>query len=180
MWNLMCKEGIWYPIEGMQSFCERLVKAVKRNFNHQQNGEPQREHGGMSEIRLNKEVAEIRVENGRVLGVTLRDGTQIDSDSVISNADYKNTFLRLIGPERVPRDWYEAVSTAKQTGSIFQVCLGIDARKVNLSAFKEASRIIYRRDLKDTKEETLHWDAAEIDPEALASQETRSEPLGWR
>jgi all-trans-retinol 13,14-reductase len=171
MWNLMCKEGIWYPIEGMQSFCERFVKAVKRNLNHQQNHEPQREHGGMSEIRLNKEVAEIRVENGRVLGVTLRDGTQMDSDSVISNADYKNTFVRLIGPERVSRDWYKAVSTAKQTGSIFQVCLGVDARKVNLSVFKKASRIIYRRDPKDTKEEALHWDAVEIDPEALASQE---------
>jgi len=171
MWNLMCKEGIWYPIEGMQSFCEKLVKAVKRNFDHQQNHEPQREHGGMSEIRLNKEVAEIRVENGRVLGVTLRDGTQMDSDSVISNADYKNTFVRLIGPERVSRDWYKAVSTAKQTGSIFQVCLGVDARKVNLSVFKKASRIIYRRDPKDTKEEALQWDAVEIDPEALASQE---------
>jgi ferredoxin--NADP+ reductase len=171
MWNLMCKEGIWYPIEGMQSFCERLVKAVKRNFDRQQNDEPKRENSGMGEIRLNREVAEIRVENGRVLGVTLKDDTQIDSDSVISNADYKNTFVRLMGPEMVPREWYEAVSTAKQTGSIFQVCLGIDTRKVNLSAFKKASRIIFRRDPKDTKEETLHWDAVEIDPEALASQE---------
>jgi len=171
MWNLMCKEGIWYPIEGMQSFCERLVKAVKRNFDHQQNGKPKRENGGMGEIRLNKEVAEIRVENGRVLGVTLKDGTQIDSDSVISNADYKNTFVRLMGLEMVPREWYEAVSTAKQTGSIFQVCLGIDARKVDLAAFKKVSRIIYRRGPKDTREETLHWDAVEIDPRALASQE---------
>jgi len=59
---------------------------------------------------------------------------KIDSDSIISNADYKNTFLRLIGPEMVPREWYEAVSTAKQTGSVFQVCLGIDARKVDLSS----------------------------------------------
>ena len=171
MWNLMCKEGIWYPMEGMKSLCERLVKAVNRNFNYQQNGKSKRENGGMGEIRLNKEVTEIRVVSGRVLGVTLKDGTQIDSDSVISNADYKNTFLRLIGPEMVPHDWYEAISTTKQTGSVFQVCLGIDLRKVNLSAFKEASRIIYRRYLKDSKEETLHWDAAEIDPETLASQE---------
>ena len=171
MWNLMCEEGIWYPIDGMKSFCERLVKAVKRNFNHQQDGKSKRENGGVGEIRLNKEVAKIRVKSGRVLGVTFKDGTQIDSDSVISNADYKNTFLRLIGPEMVPREWYEAVSTAKQTGSVFQVCLGIDARKVDLSAFKEASRIIYRRDPKNSKEETLQWDAAEIDPEALARQE---------
>lgn len=46
--------------EGMQSFCERLVKAVNRNFNHHQNGEPKRENGGIGEIRLNKEVAEVK------------------------------------------------------------------------------------------------------------------------
>jgi len=171
MWNLMCKEGIWYPAEGMRSFCERLVKAVRRNFDHRQSGGPEGEKSGIGEIRLNKEVAEIRVENGRVLGVTLKDGVQIDSHSVISNADYRTTFVKLIGPEMVLREWYAAVSTARQTGSIFQVCLGIDGRKVDLSAFRKASRIIYRRDPKDTEEETLHWDAVEIDPEAFAGQE---------
>ena len=65
MWNLMSHEGIWFPQEGMQSFCERLVRAVVRN----------NENSG--EIRLNKEVAKIRVDQGKVLGVTLKDGTQI-------------------------------------------------------------------------------------------------------
>jgi hypothetical protein len=68
----------------------------------------------------------------------------------------------------VPRVWYDAVSQARQTGSLLQVCLGIDTRKVDLSAFKEAESILYRRSAEDGK---VDWDAREIDPEALASQE---------
>ena len=41
MWNLMSREGIWFPEGGMQSFCERLVRAVVGKGNHR------------GEIRLN-------------------------------------------------------------------------------------------------------------------------------
>ena len=133
MWNLMSHEGIWFPEEGMQSFCERLVKAVVGNNENR------------GEIRLNKEVAKIRVDQGKVLGVILKDGTQINSSSVISNADYKTAFLKLLEPETIPPEWYDAMSRARQTGSVFQVCLGVDAGKADLSAFKKASRLIYRR-----------------------------------
>ena len=167
MWNLMCNEGIWFPEEGMQSFCERLVRAVVGND----------ENSG--EIRLNKDVAKIRVEKGRALGVILRDGTEIDASSVISNADYKTAFLKLISPEVIPLEWYEAVSNARQTGSIFQVCLGVDTSKLSLSAFKEASRLIYKRSQGNFKEKNLSWSATEIDPEVLASQELEVSLWGW-
>jgi ferredoxin--NADP+ reductase len=160
MWNLMSHEGIWFPEEGMQPFCERLIKAVVGNNDRS------------GEIRLNKDVAKIRVDQGEVLGVMLRDGTQIDSSSVISNADYKTAFLKLMDPKTIPPEWYEAISSARQTGSIFQVCLGVDTGKADLSAFKKASRLIYRRDGTNVQEgETLDWNVQEIDPKALASQE---------
>jgi len=160
MWNLMSHEGIWFPEEGMQSFCERLVRAVVRNT----------ENSG--EIRLNKDVAKIRVDKGKVLGVILKDGTQMNSSSVISNADYKTAFLKLMDSKTIPPDWYDAVSSARQTGSVFQVCLGVDTGKADLSAFEEASRFIYRRNGGSAREgETLDWNVQEIDPEALASQE---------
>jgi phytoene dehydrogenase-like protein len=175
MWDLIARQGIWYPSAGMPSLPERLVKAVERDFVH-------RRDGGHGEIRLSKEVAEIRIKDGRVLGVTLKaeggplaNGSHIDSDAIISNADYKNTFLKLLGPKVVTQDWYRAVSAARQTGSLFQVCLGIDAQKADLSAFpevalwpKEAESILYRRDSGDTG---IDWEAGEIDPKALASQE---------
>ncbi|OGP89450.1 MAG: hypothetical protein A2157_13370 [Deltaproteobacteria bacterium RBG_16_47_11] len=170
MWNLMGREGIWYPKEEMQSFCERLSRAVASANIHLTN-DPQRRKDGFGEIRLNKEVAKIRVKKGEILGVTLRDGTNIDSGSVISNADYKTTFIRLLEPQAVPPEWYDAVSNARQTGSILQVCLGVDARKVDLSPFNEATRLIYRINTDGSNEKELNWNAQAIDPEALASQE---------
>jgi all-trans-retinol 13,14-reductase len=165
MWHLMCTEGIWYPIEGMESFCDRLVKAI---MNPQDSGQGQ----GVGEIRLRTEVMKIRVEKGKVLGVTLKDGTQLDSPSVISNADFKRAFLKLMEPKMIPPEWYDAISSARQTGSVLQVCLGVDTGKADLSAFKRASRLIYRRDRMNVQEgENLDWNVQEIDPEALASQE---------
>ncbi len=160
MWNLMCHEGIWFPEEGMQSFCERFVKAlVESNENR-------------GEIRLGKEVAKIRVDQGKVMGVVLKDGTQIDAPSVISNADYKRAFLKLMGPKTIPPEWHDAVSSAKQTGSVFQVCLGVDTNKADLSAFQRASRLIYRRGGTNVREgENLDWNVQEIDPDSLAGQE---------
>jgi phytoene dehydrogenase-like protein len=160
MWNLMSHEGIWFPEEGIQSFCERLAKVVVGNKD------------GSGEIRLNQEVAKIRVVQGKVLGVTLKDGTQIDSSSVISNADYKTAFLKLMDPKMIPPEWYDAVSSARQTGSVFQVCLGVDTGKVDLSAFKKASRLIYRGNGRNVQErESFDWNVQEIDPDALAGQE---------
>jgi phytoene dehydrogenase-like protein len=160
MWNLMSHEGIWFPEEGMQSFCERLVKAVVGNNDKR------------GEIRLNKDVAKIRVDQGKVLGVTLKDGTRLDSSSVISNADYKTAFLKLMDPKTIPPEWYDAISSSRQTGSVFQVCLGVDAGKADLSAFRKASRLIYRRNGENVQErENLDWNVQEIDPEALACQE---------
>jgi len=161
MWNLISNEGIWYPEGGMRSLCERLAHAVTgRQGNHQDVGE----------IKLGTEVEEIRVEKNKVLGVTLKDGMEIDSAAVISNADYKTTFLRLIKPEAVPDEWNQAVLNAKQTSSNLQICLGVDASRVDLSSFKEADRLIYRRGQGDSSEE-IDWDANEIRPEALAGKE---------
>lgn len=161
MWELMSNEGIWYPVGGIHSLCERMVQAViGRQENHQ----------GIGEIRLGAEVKEIRVDKGKVLGVTLKDGMRIDSDAIISNADYQITFIKLIGSKAVPDEWNQAVLNAKQTRSNFQVCLGVDGNRVDLSSFKDADRLIYRRS-QGTSSEELDWGTDEINPEDLAGQE---------
>jgi len=161
MWNLMSNKGIWYPVDGIRSLCERMVQAViGRQENHQ----------GIGEIRLGTEVKEIRVEKGKVLGVTLKDGMRIDSAAVISNADYKITFIKLIDSKTIPDEWNQAVLNAKQTRSNFQVCLGVDGNRVDLSSFKDADRLIYRRS-QGTSLEELDWGTDEINPENLAGQE---------
>jgi phytoene dehydrogenase-like protein len=117
------------------------------------------------------DVTNIRVENGKVVGVTLRDGSKIDSPSVISNADYKTTFLTLLDRQEIPPHWYRAVSRATQTGSVLQVCLGVDKSKADLSSFHEASRLIYRSREGTQSTEGVNWKTVEIDPGSLAKEE---------
>jgi phytoene dehydrogenase-like protein len=166
MWNSMAKEGIWYPAGGMRLLCERIVQAV---MGHQENRQVP-DTRGLGEIRLGTEVKKIRVEKGRVLGVTLRDGLKIDSDAVISNADYKATFIKLIDLKAIPEELYRAVHNARQTRSNLQVSLGVDASRVDLSSFEEADRLIYKRGKGDSTEE-LDCSGDEMNPEDLAGQE---------
>jgi phytoene dehydrogenase-like protein len=161
MWNLMSREGIWYPVTGMHSLSDRLVQAVEG---------PQGDHPGVGEIKLGVEVIEIRIEKGQVLGVTLKNGLEIDSFHVISNADFKTTFIKLIDPKSIPEEWVHAVLNSKQTWSNLQVCLGVDASKVDLSSFREVERWIYKRSRGDNTE-GLNWSSDEINPEDLAGQE---------
>ena len=153
MWNLMSREGIWYPREGMASFCQRLGRVLPP----------------CGEVRLNKHVTRIRVDHGRVVGVTLRNGMPIDAHAVISNADYKQTFLKLINSTVLPPGWYQTVSEARQTGSIFQVCLGVDLKKADFSLFEEADRVIYKR--PGGGDDPPNWSDREVAPGVFASQE---------
>jgi phytoene dehydrogenase-like protein len=167
MWNLMSHEGIRFLEEGMQSFCDRLRRALPGEDPNQR-----KRVRGIGELQLNREVAKIRVDQGEVSEVMFNDGTQIDASSVISNADYKTAFLKLLEPGTIPPEWYDAISSARQTGSVFQVCLGVDTGRADLSAFKKASRLIYRRSGRNALErDSLDWAVKEIDPDALADQE---------
>ena len=161
MWNLMSYEGIWYPMGGMHSFSNRLVQALAQRSDDQ---------GPLGDIRMGMEVREIVVHQGKVRGVLLADGTRIETENVISNADFKTTFLKLLAPGDLPDTWRQQLVHAKQTGSVFQVCLGIDTGKADLSAFSEASRLLYRRKegFSDEGSTPVDWLASQIDPEALA------------
>lgn len=161
MWDLMCGVGIHYPVGGFRGFCDGLADAVSGSG---------RKGGG---IRLRTEVAEIVANEGRATGLILDDGSEIRADAIISNADFKTTFLSLLARERVPEEWREAVRDARQTSSNLQVALGVDAQRVDLSAFARASRIIYRSSAGSAglAEAEPDWDAEEIVPATLAGRE---------
>jgi len=176
MWRLMSEEGIWYPRGGMKSFCEMLTRMAEEVQGKDQRGATHGSEDLKNEsfgvLQLRREVDQIRVVNGSISGVALKDGTEIESNSVISNADYKTTFLKLTNRDVLPEGWYHAVSEARQTGSVLQVCLGVHEKEVDLSAFAHASRLIYRRTKKwDLRHEEIDWTVSEIDPEILAAQE---------
>jgi prolycopene isomerase len=173
MWNLISGEGIWYPHGGMESLCDRLVYAVTgqrgAGMPRSEVGEKGTDRESTGLIRLNTEVKRILIHKGRVEGVRLGDGSVLNSRAVISNADYKTTFLGLIASDDIPPDWYYAVRGARQTGSILQVCLGIDSGSVDLAAFGDARSLIYRRD--DGPQAEREYKSRIMGAESFAGQE---------
>ena len=73
------------------------------------------------EIRTSAPVAQINVRNGRVCGVVLEDGTEIRSRLVLSNADPKRTFLKLVPTSELPEDFVHAVEGIKMDGPCAKV-----------------------------------------------------------
>jgi prolycopene isomerase len=145
----------------MNAFCQRLAEAVIAES---------LEKPGHGEMKLGTTVREIRVNNSRISGATLADGTEIDATGIISNADYKTTFMDLLEIRDVPRPWYQGIAAAKQSGSVFQVGLGVDTSRIDLSAFTDASRLIYKRHATGATQRP-EWKDTQVHPEAMAGQE---------
>jgi len=70
-------------------------------------------------LQLNTEVRQIVVEKGAATGVLLADGSRLDADVVVSNADSAWTYRHLIAPEH-RRRWTNAkIDRAKYSMSLF-------------------------------------------------------------
>ena len=74
-----------------------------------------------AEIRTNASVATINSRNAIVSGVTLEDGTELRSRSVLSNADPKRTFLKMTDPRELPAEFLDAVRGIKMAGPCAKV-----------------------------------------------------------
>lgn len=101
--------GIHYALGGTGA----IVQAMGRLFT---------EIGG--EIRLSTEVAEILVDGRRVTGVRLSDGTVIQADVIVSNADVAFTYRSLI-PEQYRRKYTNRrIESMKYSMSLFVIYFG--------------------------------------------------------
>jgi phytoene dehydrogenase-like protein len=105
-------DGGWYPMGG--------AKAIPRAFLRQL-----KSHGGS--IQLRADVATIRTRSGRVVGVTLADGTQLDAPTVISNADPALTYGRLLdAPEQLPRRLRRKLARSRYSISNISLFAAVD------------------------------------------------------
>ncbi len=73
------------------------------------------------EIRTSAPVAQIDVRNGRARGVVLHDGTEIRARMVLSNADPKRTFLKMVPASELPQDFIQAIQGIKMDGPCAKV-----------------------------------------------------------
>jgi phytoene dehydrogenase-like protein len=78
-----------------------------------------------AEIRTNAEVAKVMMGNGRVTGITLVTGETITADTLISSADPRTTFLKLVGPRYLPTRFLRHVSNIKYRGSTARLHLAL-------------------------------------------------------
>jgi phytoene dehydrogenase-like protein len=83
-----------------------------------------REFGG--DVRTSAPVAQIDVRNGTVRGVVLEDGTEIRSQLVLSNADPKRTFLKMVPARELPDDFLHAVRGIRMDGPCAKVNMVLD------------------------------------------------------
>jgi phytoene dehydrogenase-like protein len=78
-----------------------------------------------AQLRTSSPVARVDVRGGRARGVVLEDGTEISALVVLSNADPKRTFLRLVEPSELPDDFRRAVDGIRMNGPCAKVNLAL-------------------------------------------------------
>jgi phytoene dehydrogenase-like protein len=74
-----------------------------------------------AEIVTSAPVAKIDSRNGQARGVILEDGTEIKSHLVLSNADPKRTFLRMVDASELPEGFRTAIEGIKMAGPCAKV-----------------------------------------------------------
>ncbi len=103
--------GVWgYVKGGMGCLSEAIAGAA-------------REAG--AEIRTGARVERILLEGGRAAGVALADGSEVRARRVLSNADAHVTFLELLGAERLPADFAEAVRGIDYSSASLKINLAL-------------------------------------------------------
>jgi len=86
------------------------------------------------EIRLNAEVASIKIESQIAKGVVLKNGDEISANVVISAADPKHTLLTLVGARELPPEFVWNVQSIKMRGSVAKVHLLVDDNNAVMGA----------------------------------------------
>jgi phytoene dehydrogenase-like protein len=99
--------GIWgYLKGGMGALSEAIARSAE-SFG--------------AEIVRNAEVERIVVKDGEANGIELSNGTKIRAGIVVSNADPKQTLLRLVGRENLDQDFVKKVEKIKDQGCVVKL-----------------------------------------------------------
>ena len=84
-------------------------------------------HGYTNALKNEKDGGFV-VTRGKAAGVALASGKRIASRIVISNADLRTTFQRLLDPALLPKEFAGALERFRGQGVLFKINLALDAR----------------------------------------------------
>ncbi len=91
-----------------------------------------------AEVRTGVEVEEVRIKDGVAKGVVLASGAEIEARAVISNADPKRTFLKLVDPAHLGPDFVQKVKNYRTLGTVAKINLAL-SRLPEFTALKGSS-----------------------------------------
>jgi len=77
------------------------------------------------EFRTSAEVANIKVESGRATGVILENGEEISAKIVLSNADPKRTYQKLVDENDLPAEYLKAIGNIKITSPVMKINMAV-------------------------------------------------------
>ncbi len=79
------------------------------------------------EVMTEAEVAEVVVRDGRATGVVTSDGREFTAHAVVSNANCKILFERLVGPAHLPGDFLDEIRNFRTFSTAFKINAACDA-----------------------------------------------------
>ncbi len=91
-----------------------------------------------AEIRTGAEVERILIKDGVAAGVVLTGGEEISANTVISNADPRRTFLKLVDPVHLPPGFVVKMQNFRANGTVAKINLALD-RLPNFTALQDVS-----------------------------------------
>ncbi len=99
-------------------------------------------------IRTKTRVAAIRMDFDRACGVTLEDGETLDADVIVSNADPKTTFERLLGARHLEAGFANRIHHLRTRGCVAKLHLALDGppRFTGLDADQRGQRLLIAPD----------------------------------
>lgn len=97
------------------------------------------------EIRLKQLVKKIIVENGRAVGVEMRNGTRHTARVVLSNLDRPATFLRLLADENFPDEFVSSIEKIEHKGAWIHLLFKLDGLPEYGGEWASLNRNIYAR-----------------------------------
>jgi all-trans-retinol 13,14-reductase len=104
-------EGAYYPIGGSRAFASALIPVI--------------EQGG-GRVRTRAQVTGLTLENGAIVGVCLKDGTELRCPLVFSDAGVHNTILKLLPSGLRESAWAREMIALKPSIAHVQLYLGLE------------------------------------------------------